>query len=161
MECIDGKKKLSKRKSSRFGQAPRACIAPYDSGVSRRSRALSFRPDLGGRNDFRNMINCPAVAFRRRGGFHADCGGYFSAVVSLRGLSRDTRKLVARFSSLCIPRASVQARMRHEEMPKSKTFLGPSISRSTIAIYQTGELINQCHVCSVNGDTDYRTSKVK
>jgi len=34
--------------------------------------ALSFWPDLGGRNDFRNMINCPAVAFRRRRGFQTD-----------------------------------------------------------------------------------------
>lgn len=43
-ECIDGKKSC-RRERVRFGQAPRAYIvAPYDSGVSRRS--LSFRPDL-------------------------------------------------------------------------------------------------------------------
>jgi len=84
-ECIDGKKSC-RRERVWFGQAPRACIvAPYDSGVSRRSRDSIFparSPAPHGRNDFRNMINCLAVAFRRRRDFHTNYG-YFSAVVNL------------------------------------------------------------------------------
>lgn len=131
------KKRNCRRERARLGQAPRApCIAtPYDSGVSRRSRALSIFPARSlarSRNDFRNMINCPAVAFRRRGGFQTDYGWISFCRCEPSRLAPRLEETGYRFQLLCISRPV--ASREEENFEKRGTFREPSKATSTIAI---------------------------
>jgi len=108
--------------------------------------ALSFQPDLGGRNDFRNMINCPAVAFRRRRRLPNRPRApvdTFCRCVSARGMPRDSA--ADRFQIFVVPSHTRRGgRGERRRIPKSKA------SRLTVPpegdgdCYQAGDLINHC-----------------
>jgi len=87
--------------------------------------ALSFQPDLGGRNDFRNMINCPAVAFRRRRRLpnrpRTPADTFLPLCESSRGMPRGLGAAADRFQISVVPsHAGGEAGERRRRIPKSK-----------------------------------------
>jgi len=100
------KKKLLKRKSLVRSSTPRLYsdslwLWSFEA-LSRLYLSGQISGAPRGRNDFRNMINCPTVAFRRRRGFQTNCG-LFSTVVSLCGMCLAIRNLFLIFPSFYVP----------------------------------------------------------